>query len=69
MSNCGVIASGDKSIPQMGREIFDLIVETASGRKTKSEDFGYGDNEFVPWHLGGNIVVGATRIASGRTAH
>ena len=40
---------------QMGREIFDLIVETASGRKTKSEEFGYGDNEFVPWHLGATL--------------
>jgi altronate hydrolase len=53
--NCGVIASGEKTIPQMGREIFELIVETASGRKTKSEDFGYGDNEFVPWHLGATL--------------
>ena len=53
--NCGVIASGEKTIPQMGREIFDLIVETASGRKTKSEEFGYGDNEFVPWHLGATL--------------
>ncbi|TIU37991.1 MAG: hypothetical protein E5W26_19260, partial [Mesorhizobium sp.] len=35
--------------------IFELIVETASGRKTKSEDFGYGDNEFVPWHLGATL--------------
>ncbi len=55
MSNCGVIASGDKTIDQMGREIFDLIVDTASGRKTKSEEFGYGDNEFVPWHLGATL--------------
>ncbi len=53
--NCGVIASGEKTIPQMGREIFELIVETASGRRTKSEGFGYGDNEFVPWHLGATL--------------
>ena len=53
--NCGVIASGEKTIHQMGREIFELIVETASGRKTKSEEFGYGDNEFVPWHLGATL--------------
>jgi altronate hydrolase len=38
-----------------GREIFNLIIETASGRKTKSEEFGYGDNEFVPWHLGATL--------------
>jgi len=53
--NCGLIASGDKTIEQMGHEIFELIVETASGRKTKSEVFGYGDNEFVPWHLGATL--------------
>ena len=53
--NCGVIASGEKTIAGMGREIFELIVETASGRKTKSEEFGYGDNEFVPWHLGATL--------------
>ena len=53
--NCGVIASGEVSVADLGREIFDLIVETASGRKTKSELFGYGDNEFVPWHLGATL--------------
>ncbi|TPJ24481.1 altronate dehydratase family protein [Mesorhizobium sp. B2-8-3] len=53
--NCGVIASGEKTIAGMGREIFELIIETASGRKTKSEAFGYGDNEFVPWHLGATL--------------
>ncbi len=53
--NCGVIATGEKTIPQMGRELFELIVDTASGKKTKSELFGYGDNEFVPWHLGATL--------------
>ena len=53
--DCGVIASGEISIAALGREIFDLIVDTASGRKTKSELFGYGDNEFVPWHLGATL--------------
>ena len=53
--DCGVIAAGEKTIDQMGRELFELIIETASGRKTKSEEFGYGDNEFVPWHLGATL--------------
>ncbi len=53
--NCGVIASGDRTIAEMGRDIFELIIETASGKKTKSELFGYGDNEFVPWHLGATL--------------
>ncbi len=53
--DCGTIATGEATIAGMGREIFELIVETASGRKTKSELFGYGDNEFVPWHLGATL--------------
>ena len=32
----------------------ELVLETASGRKTKSEFFGYGEDEFAPW------IVGAT---------
>ena len=50
--NCGSIVDGDLTIEEMGRAIFDLILETASGRKTKSELLGFGDHEFVPWHIG-----------------
>jgi altronate hydrolase len=39
----------------MGREIFEEIIAAASGRKTKSELFGAGDHEFVPWAIG--VVV------------
>ncbi len=53
--DCGTIATGESTIAGKGREIFDLIIDTASGRKTKSELFGYGDNEFVPWHLGATL--------------
>jgi len=50
--NCGVIADGKKSLEAVGQEIFQNILETASGHKTKSEAYGFGDNEFVPWHIG-----------------
>jgi altronate hydrolase len=53
--DCGTIVTGDATISGKGREIFALIVDTASGKKTKSEIFGYGDNEFVPWHLGATL--------------
>ena len=36
----------------VGERIFRLMLETASGRATKSEQHGYGQNEFVPWQLG-----------------
>jgi altronate hydrolase len=50
--NCGLIVDGEGTIREMGEAIFQLILDTASGVKTKSERLGYGDNEFVPWHLG-----------------
>ena len=50
--NCGLITDGEKNLEEMGMEIFQTILDTASGQKTKSETFGFGDNEFVPWHIG-----------------
>jgi altronate hydrolase len=50
--NCGVVIDSDIDLEEVGKNIFRLILETASGRKTKSETFGMGDNEFVPWHIG-----------------
>ena len=40
------------SIEEMGHSIFSLIVGVASGRPTKSELLGVGDEEMVPWQLG-----------------
>jgi altronate hydrolase len=50
--DCGPIAEGAATLEEMGKKIFSSMLETASGRKTKSELLGIGDNEFVPWHLG-----------------
>jgi len=52
--NCGTIVDGKESVAEVGRRFFDLVLETASGKKTKSELFGYGEDEFAPW------VIGAT---------
>jgi altronate hydrolase len=49
--NCGDIVDG-VSLEDKGAQIFDTILATASGQKTKSEDLGYGRNEFVPWQIG-----------------
>jgi len=38
-----------------GERIFRLMLETASGYHTKSEQHGYGQNEFVPWVLGATM--------------
>jgi altronate hydrolase len=50
--NCGDIVEGSCSIAAMGQRIFDQVLATASGQATKSEQHGYGQNEFVPWQLG-----------------
>ncbi len=53
--NCGGIIDGKESIEQVGQKLFELILETASGAKTKSEVFGYGEDEFAPWVLGATM--------------
>ena len=50
--NCGTIADGREEIAQVGRRIFDLMLDVASGRRTKSEALGYGEEEFIPWAMG-----------------
>jgi altronate hydrolase len=50
--DCGLIVDGLASVDEMGERIFRLMLDTASGRATKSELHGYGQNEFVPWQLG-----------------
>ena len=53
--NCGDIMDGETTVEQKGREIFELMIEVASGAKSKSEAFGVGDEEFVPWMIGGQM--------------
>ncbi|MEY2689423.1 MAG: hypothetical protein RL375_3622 [Pseudomonadota bacterium] len=50
--NCGGIVDGSETVDEAGERIFRLMLDTASGRVTKSEAHGYGQNEFVPWQLG-----------------
>jgi altronate hydrolase len=50
--NCGTILDGEKSVDELGQEIFELMLATASGTMSKSEVHGYGQNEFVPWQIG-----------------
>jgi len=50
--NCGDIVDGKISIQDMGEKIFQHILDCASGKPSKSESHGYGQNEFVPWQVG-----------------
>jgi altronate hydrolase len=53
--NCGEIVDGTASLQEVGERIFKLILETASGKKSKSELYGYGEDEFAPWHFGATM--------------
>ena len=49
--NAGTILTG-VPMAQVGQTIFDEILAVASGKRTKSELLGIGDEEFVPWTVG-----------------
>jgi altronate hydrolase len=49
--NAGVILEGTP-VAEVGRQLFELILEVASGRKTRSEINGVGEEEFAPWSIG-----------------
>jgi len=50
--DCGGIVTEGKTVEELGAAIFQLILDAASGQKTKSELLGFGDSEFVPWQIG-----------------
>ncbi len=50
--NCGTVLDGDETLADCGERIFARMLAVASGERTKSEELGYGDNEFVPWQVG-----------------
>ena len=49
--DCGVILDG-VPLETVGRQIFEEVVAIASGKQTKSEAQGIGDEEFAPWIIG-----------------
>ncbi|MEC9091900.1 MAG: altronate dehydratase family protein [Planctomycetota bacterium] len=49
--NAGTILEGE-SVESVGERIFTEMLQVASGKKTKSELNGFGDEEFLPWTVG-----------------
>jgi altronate hydrolase len=49
--NAGVILEGTP-VEAVGQQIFEEILAVASGKKTKSELNGVGEEEFAPWSIG-----------------
>jgi altronate hydrolase len=52
--NCGDVLDG-VSLEEKGKEIFEHLLRIASGERSKSEEMGYGDAEFVPWQIGATM--------------
>ena len=49
--NCGETIDGTASLQEVGERVFQMMLECASGKSSKSELNGYGQNEFVPWQI------------------
>lgn len=50
--NAGGILDGAATVEEVGQLGFERILDVASGEPTKSESMEYGEEEFVPWHIG-----------------
>lgn len=50
--NAGRVVDGTATVDAVGAELFELILEVASGREPLSEELGIGQDEFAPWPLG-----------------
>ena len=50
--NAGTIVDGSRTVAEVGEELFRMMLDACSGKKTKSELHGYGQSEFIPWYLG-----------------
>jgi altronate hydrolase len=49
--DCGVILDGTP-LEAVGRQVFEEVIAVASGKKSKSEVAGVGEEEFAPWTIG-----------------
>jgi arabinonate dehydratase len=49
--DCGVILDG-VPLPEVGGRIFEEMIAVASGKRSKSELAGVGEEEFAPWIIG-----------------
>ncbi len=49
--DAGVILAGTP-VEEVGRRIFEEVLAVASGKRTKSELAGVGEEEFAPWSIG-----------------
>ena len=50
--DCSPVVEQGLPLEEMGRRVYDLLLDVASGRRSASEELGLGGEEIVPWQLG-----------------
>jgi altronate hydrolase len=50
--DCSPILDNKLTVAEMGRQVYDLLLDVASGQCSTSESLGFGSEEMVPWQLG-----------------
>ncbi|MEV6373518.1 UxaA family hydrolase [Micromonospora musae] len=50
--DCSPVVEQGVPLEEMGRQVYDLLLDVASGRRSASEELGLGGEEIVPWQLG-----------------
>ncbi|WP_433410187.1 UxaA family hydrolase [Saccharomonospora azurea] len=50
--DCSPIVEEGTPVAELGRRIYDHVLDVASGRRTLSEQLGLGGEELVPWQKG-----------------
>jgi altronate hydrolase len=53
--NCGTVIDGDETVAECGERIFRHMLRIASGEQSKSEQWGFGAEEFAPWVQGATM--------------
>ena len=53
--NAGAMLTEGRTLEEMGEEIYQMLLDVASGQPSKSEAQGLGDYEFVPWQIGATM--------------
>ncbi len=52
--NAGMVLDG-VSLQEVGKQILEEVIAVASGKQSKSEAQGVGEEEFAPWIIGATM--------------
>ena len=55
--DCSAVVEAGVPLEEMGRRVYDLLLDVASG-PAHSEELGLGGEEIVPWQIGRGAVTG-----------